>query len=101
MMWEAGLEAEVRRLLDRGCSPALPALRAVGYRQVIDHLQGRCDRATMRERAIIATRQLAKRQSTWMRGEPAGHWFDALGEGLEARVARQVTTFAAAAGLKT
>ena len=48
----------------------MPAMRCVGYRQVWDFLEGRIDRSTMRERAIAATRQLAKRQITWLRATP-------------------------------
>ena len=47
----------------------LPALRAVGYRQAWEHLDGAFDAAQLRERGIHATRQLAKRQLTWLRGE--------------------------------
>lgn len=54
----------------------LPALRAVGYRQAWEHLDGRADAATFRDRAIFATRQLAKRQVTWLRGELDALWFD-------------------------
>lgn len=54
----------------------LPALRAVGYRQGWEHLDGACDAATFRARAIAATRQLAKRQLTWLRGLPDLRWFD-------------------------
>jgi tRNA dimethylallyltransferase len=54
----------------------LPALRAVGYRQAWDHLTGDGDAAVFRERAIAATRQLAKRQLTWLRGELDARWFD-------------------------
>ena len=43
-------------------------MRAVGYRQTYDHLDGRIDKASLRERGIAATRQLAKRQLTWLRG---------------------------------
>ena len=46
----------------------LPAIRAVGYRQVWDYLEGTLTEAEMIERGIIATRQLAKRQFTWLRG---------------------------------
>lgn len=81
-MLAAGFLDEVRRLRAlpqlRG-HPApldLPALRAVGYRQAWEHLDGLCDAADFRERAIAATRQLAKRQYTWLRGEPALAWFD-------------------------
>jgi tRNA dimethylallyltransferase len=45
-------------------------MRCVGYRQVWDHLEGNYDRATLRERSIAATRQLAKRQLTWLRSLP-------------------------------
>lgn len=54
----------------------LPALRAVGYRQAWDYLRGGSDRAQFRERAIQATRQLGKRQLTWLRGELDARWFD-------------------------
>ena len=54
----------------------LPALRAVGYRQAWEHLEGTFDAAVFRERAIFATRHLAKRQLTWLRGELDARWFD-------------------------
>ena len=54
----------------------LPALRAVGYRQAWEHLDGQVDAVTFRERGIHATRQLAKRQLTWLRGELDAMWFD-------------------------
>ena len=64
-----GLINEVRHLYRRGdLHPDLPAIRAVGYRQVWDYLDGRLDYSEMIERGIIATRQLAKRQFTWLRG---------------------------------
>lgn len=68
-MLAGGLIAEVRALYERGdLHDALPAIRAVGYRQVWDFLCGRTNEVEMRERGIIATRQLAKRQLTWLRG---------------------------------
>lgn len=54
----------------------LPALRAVGYRQAWEHLDGAASAAEFRARAIAATRQLAKRQFTWLRGELDARWFD-------------------------
>ena len=54
----------------------LPALRAVGYRQAWEHLDGASRAAEFRGRAIAATRQLAKRQFTWLRGELDARWFD-------------------------
>jgi tRNA dimethylallyltransferase len=53
----------------------LPAIRAVGYRQAWEHLDGAIDAAEFRNRAIFATRQLAKRQMTWLRGELDARWF--------------------------
>lgn len=70
-MLAAGLVDEVRALRARGDLHAdLPALRAVGYRQVWAHLEGEFDAAQMRDRAIAATRQLARRQLTWLRRWP-------------------------------
>ena len=62
--------AEVERLRSRGdLSPDLPSMRAVGYRQVWAFLAGATDRETLVARAVAATRGLAKRQLTWLRGE--------------------------------
>ncbi|MBK8453023.1 MAG: tRNA (adenosine(37)-N6)-dimethylallyltransferase MiaA [Thiofilum sp.] len=70
IMLEQGLLEEVERLFQRGdLHTALPAIRSVGYRQVWEHLEGKIDYNTMRNRAIVATRQLAKRQITWLRSE--------------------------------
>ena len=54
----------------------LPAVRAVGYRQAWEYLDGQDDTAGFRDKAIFATRQLAKRQLTWLRGELDARWFD-------------------------
>ncbi len=76
-MLAAGFLDEVRALRRRGdLAPDLPALRAVGYRQAWEHLEGATDAPTFRERAIFATRQLAKRQVTWLRAELDARWFD-------------------------
>jgi tRNA dimethylallyltransferase len=65
-----GLLEEVRKLFERGDLTAeLPAMRAVGYRQVWRHLSGQLEYEAMVEQAVIATRQYAKRQLTWLRGE--------------------------------
>jgi len=70
-MMEQGFLDEVRRLRARGdLSPDLPSMRAVGYRQLWTHLDGAWDLATAIERGIAATRQLAKRQMTWLRSLP-------------------------------
>lgn len=69
-MVAAGFLDEVRALRRRGdLDPDLPALRAVGYRQAWEHLDGATDVATFRDKGIFATRQLAKRQITWLRAE--------------------------------
>ncbi|MET0357635.1 MAG: tRNA (adenosine(37)-N6)-dimethylallyltransferase MiaA [Cellvibrio sp.] len=68
-MLAAGLLEEVQALYNRGDLHAdLPAIRAVGYRQVWDFIEGRLSYDEMIERGIIATRQLAKRQFTWLNG---------------------------------
>ncbi|SEK70375.1 tRNA dimethylallyltransferase [Pseudoxanthomonas sp. GM95] len=70
---------DLRALPQMQVAPApldLPAVRAVGYRQAWQFLDGQCDAATFRERAIAATRQLAKRQLTWLRGRHDLRWFD-------------------------
>lgn len=88
-MLEAGFLDEVRRLRalpGLAAHPAptdLPAIRAVGYRQAWEHLAGATDAAAFRQRAIAATRQLAKRQLTWLRGQLDAPWFDP-GRDLEA-----------------
>lgn len=70
-MLEAGFLDEVGALYERGDLHAgLPSIRAVGYRQVWDYLAGDFDFDTMRRKAVTATRQLAKRQRTWLRAAP-------------------------------
>ncbi|MEQ3636306.1 tRNA (adenosine(37)-N6)-dimethylallyltransferase MiaA [Alcanivorax sp.] len=76
-MLDAGLLAEVEGLRRQpSLHPDLPGIRAVGYRQVWEYLDDKCDYGTMVERGIIATRQLAKRQLTWLRKWPDLQWFD-------------------------
>lgn len=74
-MLEQGFIAEVERLRARGdLNPDLPSMRAVGYRQVWAYLDGRLDDAAMVDRGIVATRQYAKRQLTWLRAESGAIW---------------------------
>jgi len=83
MMLQQGFIEEVEALYRRGdLHPELPSIRCVGYRQVWSYLAGEWDRETMSERGIIATRQLAKRQFTWLRSEPDLGWFDSLSDKL-------------------
>ena len=70
-MLRLGLIDEVKALKKKyRLSAAMPSMRAVGYRQVWEFLENKSDKTTMRERAIAATRQLAKRQLTWLRSFP-------------------------------
>jgi len=70
-MLAAGFVEEVRRLRARGdLNPSLPSMRCVGYRQAWEYLDGSIDYATMRDKGIFATRQLCKRQLTWLRSMP-------------------------------
>ena len=76
-MMSKGFMDEVRALYQRGdLGPELPSMRAVGYRQAWSCLAGEISRQTMTERAVIATRQYAKRQLTWLRGEENAQWFE-------------------------
>ncbi|HEU4852188.1 MAG TPA: tRNA (adenosine(37)-N6)-dimethylallyltransferase MiaA [Telluria sp.] len=80
---DAGIVAEVERLRARGdLDPAMPSMRCVGYRQTWDYLDGKIDRATLRETGIVATRQLAKRQLTWLRAMPDRILVDCLKNGI-------------------
>jgi len=76
-MIDAGLVAEVESLYGRGdLDLGMPSMRAVGYRQVWQHIAGEISFDAMMEQGIIATRQLAKRQITWMRSWDNLHKFD-------------------------
>lgn len=76
-MLEQGLIDEVRGLTaDSRLHPDLPSMRAVGYRQTWQFLRGEIDLSQLRAQGIAATRQLAKRQLTWLRGELDLRWFD-------------------------
>jgi tRNA dimethylallyltransferase len=96
-MLAAGLVDEVRGLRERFRLDAhLPSMRCVGYRQSLEYLDGRIDTVTLRERGIAATRQLAKRQLTWLRAMDGVRRYDASAHGaLQAiidDVARTVAT---------
>lgn len=79
LMLERGLIGEVEDLYRRGdLGPDRPSIRCVGYRQVWSHLAGEVDYPTMVMQGITATRQLAKRQFTWLRSEPDAHWLDSM-----------------------
>ncbi len=76
-MVDNGFLTEVQKLYQRGdCHPGLPSIRAVGYRQAWAYLSGELDMETFIDKAIVATRQMAKRQITWLRSQDDGVWFD-------------------------
>jgi len=76
-MLDAGFEEEVRKLIGRGDLRAdMPSMRSVGYRQMWEYLHGHYGYTEMTERGKAATRQLAKRQITWLRSEKGASWLD-------------------------
>jgi tRNA dimethylallyltransferase len=98
VMLESGLIREVRSLRARyELDLSLPSMRCVGYRQVWKYLEGEYSLTMMRERAVVATRQLAKRQMTWIRGFRDATLFDPFAEDVTERVTEHVR---AAAGFK-
>jgi tRNA dimethylallyltransferase len=95
-MVDVGLVAEVQNLRARGdLTEGMPALRAVGYRQIWGHLEGAYDWQEARRRAIVATRQLAKRQLTWLRGDRVSERWSAEAAGLAATFFARVERFSA------
>jgi tRNA dimethylallyltransferase len=90
-MLAAGFIAEVQALRARGdLSPDLPSMRCVGYRQAWEALDGAYPIGELRERGIAATRQLAKRQITWLRGMPQRRVVDCQAPDVVARIVQQV-----------
>jgi tRNA dimethylallyltransferase len=84
-MMNAGWAEEVRHLLEEGAPLASNAFQAIGYREIVDWVEGRTDRATAEERIVAATRQLAKKQRTWFARERDVEWVNpaqALGAAL-------------------
>jgi tRNA dimethylallyltransferase len=73
-MWAAGLVAEVHRLEQAGLRHGLTASRALGYRQVLQHLDGELDEAAARESTVVATRRFARRQDAWFRKDERIAW---------------------------
>jgi tRNA dimethylallyltransferase len=76
-MLQRGFLDEVRGLrARRDLDPGMPSMRAVGYRQLLEHLQGGTSLEEAARRGIVATRRYAKRQLTWLRAEPDVRWFE-------------------------
>src|SRR3546814_20646674 len=92
MLKDRALIAEVESLRARGdLHPGLPSMRCVGYRQTWEHLDGAYGLAELRERGIIATRQLAKRQLTWLRSMPDPHNIDCLAPDAGVRIMQKIS----------
>ncbi len=88
-MMELGLLEEVKQLHRRAdLSAELPSMKTVGYRQAWQYLEGTISEEEMLEKAIVATRQLAKRQLTWLRSEQDSQWFDCFETGFRTKVLR-------------
>jgi len=95
LMLSEGFEAEVRALHARGdLSPALPSIRCVGYRQLWEYIEGRDTLVEAREKAIAATRQLAKRQMTWLRSMPEREVVDCLSPSANQTVLNKALEYA-------
>jgi tRNA dimethylallyltransferase len=93
MLEEDALLDEVSALRARGdLHPGLPSMRCVGYRQAWEYLDGAVDRATLRDKGIAATRQLAKRQLTWLRGMDERIVIDCLAGDAAQQVLARVET---------
>ena len=97
-MLDAGLLDEVATLRRSGYDRELPALRAVGYRQAYSHLAGEIDYPTLVQTGRTASRQYAKRQLTWLRGDGHGHWLDPAEPGLPKRARTLIENALTAAG---
>ncbi len=81
-MLDAGLEDEVRRLLERGYGWDTPAMRTVGYREWRSHFEGGTSVEEIASRIITDTAQYGKRQMTWFKAVEQVHWVDGVGEDL-------------------
>jgi tRNA dimethylallyltransferase len=75
-MWAAGLVAEVADLAGRGLRTGRTASRALGYQQVLRHLDGECSVDEARAETIRATRRFVRRQRSWFRRDPSVRWLD-------------------------
>ena len=100
IMMEQGFVAEVEALFQREDLHAdLPAIRAVGYRQVWEHLEGQWDHDTMIEKGVIATRQFAKRQLTWLKHQPEEAAFQLSFAEKPGQILSQVLKYLAASAI--
>ena len=90
-MLSIGFEDEVKRLIDRGdLNAEMPSMRAVGYRQMWDYLHGHCSYGEMVKKGQAASRQLAKRQMTWLRSELNTNWLDNFNKNSISKVEKKL-----------
>ncbi|MBA8795417.1 tRNA dimethylallyltransferase [Friedmanniella endophytica] len=94
-MWADGLVEEVRGLLDRGLREGRTASRALGYAQVLDHLDGRTSEAEARELTVTGTRKFARRQGSWFRRDPRISWLGGPGDDPDTLLDRAADVLAA------
>ena len=93
-MLQLGFMDEMQLLHGRGDLHAgLPAMRCVGYRQAWSYLDGECNREEFIRKAVAATRQLAKRQLTWLRQESGALWYDLDQDSAQESVFKHVARF--------
>jgi tRNA dimethylallyltransferase len=83
IMLESGFQAEVETLLQEGLDPTAPSMRMIGYRQMLEYIESDITYDIMRDKGIAATRQLAKRQLTWLRNQSNVLWW--VDQGLESK----------------
>ena len=76
-MWQAGFEAEVKELVHAGLRDGKTASRALGYQQMLRHLDGELTLDEARQETVKATRRFARRQESWFRRDPRVRWLDA------------------------
>jgi tRNA dimethylallyltransferase len=89
-MWESGLVDETRRLADAGLRDGRTASRALGYQQVLRHLDGACTGEQAEADTVQATKRFVRRQRSWFRRDRAIHWLDAADPDLTARALAHV-----------
>ena len=76
MMMEQGLEEEVRRLYEQGCRPGMVSMQAIGYKELMEYIEGKCSKDEAVETIKLESRRYAKRQMTWLRHERDVNWLD-------------------------
>ena len=92
-MFARGLVREVETLLDRGFRSGLTAPQAIGYKEIVDAIDGKCSLGQAAERIKQSSRRYAKRQFTWLKSDAAIHWIDVSG-GLEDSVVQECLSLA-------